>query len=97
MMKNDLAPEFRPGIYQHYKGGTYAALMMVAHHETREPMVVYTSLEKGNVQVREWKQPYPQERGIDAWTDVVKWEVSIPTFDPGITHAPRFIFIRGFA
>ena len=43
---------FRPGIYQHYKGDRYRALFLAAHHETREPWVVYLSLTSGSVNVR---------------------------------------------
>lgn len=84
---------FRPGIYMHYKGPLYAALMLVRHHETREPMVVYTSLEKGNVQVREFES---SGRGVDAWTDVVEWKVPLPD-GSAATHGPRFVFARDFA
>ncbi len=80
---------FVPGVYEHYKGGHYAALMLVAHHETREPMVVYTSLLKGNVQVREWKQPPTPLPAVDSWNDLVAW--------PDGTKQPRFKWLRSFA
>lgn len=84
---------FRPGKYTHYKGGHYAALMLVRHHETREPMVVYVSEEKGNVQVRELRQPSPRADGswphIDAWTDIVEW--------PDGVKRPRFLFAEDFS
>lgn len=89
---------FRPGKYTHYKGGHYAALMLVRHHETREPMVVYVSEEKGNVQVRELRQPaegkqsrayYEGIETIDAWTDIVEW--------PDGVKRPRFLFAEDFA
>lgn len=91
--------EFKAGKYVHYKGGHYSAIMLVAHHETREPMVVYVSQERGNVQVRELRQPSPRADGswphIDAWTDVVEWKVPLPDGSMA-THGPRFIFVEDF-
>lgn len=43
---------FLPGLYEHYKGGLYVALHLVAHHDNRLPMVVYISLTYGSVNVR---------------------------------------------
>jgi hypothetical protein len=66
--------DFKPGLYRHYKGGLYLALMLVHHHQTRELMVVYASLqyaqENGMVphSVRPFKSPLP---GDDSWTDIV--------------------------
>jgi hypothetical protein len=91
ILKEKTMSEFRPGKYVHYKGGHYSAIMLVAHHETREPMVVYVSHEKGNVQVRELRQP-PREgfqtSSVDAWTDVVEW--------PDGEKRPRFVFLGDF-
>ena len=97
---------FRPGIYLHYKGSVYAAHMVVRHHETREPMVVYTSLTKGNVNVREMHKPQ-DGRACDAWTDYVAWNqgVEVPPTYSGPTQGPtgkpgmwatRFVFLRDF-
>jgi Protein of unknown function (DUF1653) len=50
--------DFKLGIYEHYKGGRYTAVMVVQHHQTREPMVVYVSHERGSVNcrpLRGWK------------------------------------------
>ena len=44
--------DFKPGLYKHYRGGFYTALFLVAHHETREPMVIYTSHTYGGVNAR---------------------------------------------
>ena len=44
--------EFKPGLYRHHKGGLYTALMLVTHHETREPMVFYVSHTYGGPNVR---------------------------------------------
>lgn len=47
------AQHFRPGIYRHYKGGTYRALHVARHSEDpTQELVVYESLEKGGVWVR---------------------------------------------
>jgi len=88
---------FRPGLYEHYKGGRYLALMLVEHHETREPYVVYTSLGHGTVNIRPWAKP-----GEDSWTDMVYFKDSIEskccyqeiTLDAG-QKRPRFKFIGG--
>lgn len=45
---------FRSGIYKHYKGGLYRVLFLVRHHDSGEPMVVYASLDRGTLNVREW-------------------------------------------
>lgn len=37
-------PVVTPGLYRHYKGGTYKVLAMVRHSETLEPMVMYQAL-----------------------------------------------------
>jgi hypothetical protein len=84
--------EFKPGVYEHYKGGRYRALMLVDHHETREKMVVYVSLSYGTVNVRELNQPPPQplgRRAVDAWTD------SVQGFDGhGVAETrPRFRYV----
>lgn len=43
------------GIYRHYKGGRYRVLAVARHHETGQPYVVYQSLERGSVNVREFE------------------------------------------
>ena len=41
------------GFYRHYKGGIYRVLGMARHHETGEPVVIYFSMERGSINVRE--------------------------------------------
>ena len=36
--------EFKPGIYQHYKGNYYRLIVLATHSETLEPVVVYQAL-----------------------------------------------------
>lgn len=38
-------PELRPGIYRHYKGGSYLVLTLALLEENQEPCVVYVSLQ----------------------------------------------------
>lgn len=58
---------FKPGVYAHYKGSMYTALMLVHHHDSRELLVVYLSHSHGTLNVREWYVP-----GSDSWTDMVR-------------------------
>lgn len=79
--------DFKPGLYQHYTGDLYRALMLVNHHETREHMVVYVSLKHGSSNVREYAT-----EGKDSWTDVVNVGDSD---DPGeYQPVARFTFLR---
>lgn len=99
-----MADDFKPGIYTHYKGGMYTALMLVRHHETRELLVLYVSHKTGNIQVRELRQPEMADMGtvqlqpsrVDAWTDVVEWQVPMPD-GSAATHGPRFVYVGALA
>lgn len=74
---------FVPGLYRHYKGGLYRAISLVAHHETREPWVLYLSLKQGSMNVR----PY---FGAGGWSTTVDAQGL-----PGPTmQVPRFEYIR---
>lgn len=57
--------DFKPGIYQHFKGNEYELLYLAKHSETREDMVVYRALygERGI-----WVRPAAM------WNEVVAWE-----------------------
>jgi len=48
--------EFKPGIYQHYKGNKYLALGVAKHSETLEELVVYITL-YDNEQSKIWVRP----------------------------------------
>ena len=67
----DEEQKFRPGNYKHYRGGTYTALGLVKHHETRKPMVLYVSHANGTLNVRPLK---PMAGDSDAWDDWVELE-----------------------
>jgi hypothetical protein len=92
---------FSPGVYAHYKGGTYSALALIPHHEHREDLAVveYVSLTKGNRSFREYRQSDRWGRAVDAWTDRVKWEVPVPAGVPLTSDGlyPRFVFVRALA
>ncbi len=77
-----MEPEvFRPGLYRHYRGGTYNALALVTHHETRAPMVIYVSLTYGTVNVRPL---HGWEGDRDGWLDPVR---------QGTKFIERFTFV----
>lgn len=46
-------PDFKPGLYRHFKGGTYEALRLVRHSETEEWLVLYK-----NADGAYWVRPY---------------------------------------
>lgn len=52
--------------YKHYKGGTYEALMLAVHTETKEELVVYRNLEHNTIHARplnvwkSWKNGRPR-------------------------------------
>lgn len=50
---HDTAPEFKPGIYRHYKGNLYELFDLARHSETLEPLFVYKSVETGEA----WARP----------------------------------------
>jgi hypothetical protein len=79
--------EFKPGIYEHYKGDRYQALFLAEHHETRQPFVTYLSLSKGTINLRPW-----HSLTDDAWTDLVREQVP----DGAEPHPwrPRFKYLE---
>jgi hypothetical protein len=40
--------QIQKGLYEHYKGKRYEVLDVAIHTETREPMVIYKALYKGD-------------------------------------------------
>ena len=40
--------QVQKGLYEHYKGNRYEVVDFAIHTETREPMVIYKALYKGN-------------------------------------------------
>jgi hypothetical protein len=67
----DTFATFRPGKYRHYKGGLYTAIVLVTHHDTRTPMVLYMSHETGTLTVRPLRK---MAHDADAWNDWVEYE-----------------------
>ncbi len=94
---------FKFGIYEHYRGGRYTALMIVQHHDTRRPMVVYVSHERGSINcrpLRGWSGPLyaeddprrlqdPACHDPDGWLDPVE----VPGVDGMVSRQPRFKYI----
>lgn len=56
------------GLYLHYKGGVYLVIAVAEHHDTREKMVVYLSLEKGTINVRPFRA---SDSDPDGWTTTI--------------------------
>lgn len=73
---------FKPGLYEHYKGGLYVALGLVTHHHTRKPMVVYVSCKYGTTNVRPLEG---WDRDEDGWTDI--------TVNDAGDEVPRFKYV----
>lgn len=77
-----LARGFRPGIYRHYKGGLYHALLVGRSSEAREEeSVVYRSLEKGSVWIRPLAMFLEDVKTADyegprfAWVREADWDI----------------------
>ncbi len=80
-------PDFKPGLYEHYKGGRYIALHLVRHHESSELFVVYVSCSHGTVNIREYASP-----GKDSWCDIMYRTYDL--FDPEkLNDTPRFRYL----
>lgn len=87
--------EFRPGVYQHYKGGFYRALFLAKEEERSKEdlgpffVVVYVSLAHGTIWTRplnEDQRWYDPPRPPSAWTDLVTWT------DPNGFQTKRYRF-----
>jgi hypothetical protein len=46
--------EVTPGIYHHYKGGTYTVIGIATHVDTKEVVVVYQGIQTGHIWYREY-------------------------------------------
>lgn len=73
---------FKLGIYRHYKGGLYLAVVVASMHDSREKHVVYYSFEHETWNVRPL-----QKEGEDSWEDRVE-------IAPGV-YQPRFEYLGG--
>lgn len=85
---------FKPGVYNHYKGGIYHALGLVTHHDTRHPMVVYVNAEKAELTVRPlrgWVYDNDEHNGC---TDEDGWLDSVGGSDFDDPRMDRFVFVR---
>jgi len=57
-----------PGLYKHFKGGTYKVLQIAKHSETEELMVVYQSMQDGEA----WVRP------LSMWNQTITWQDGNP-------------------
>jgi hypothetical protein len=81
------AREYKPGLYKHQKTGSfYTALMLVTHHGSRKPYVLYISHTYGGANIRPLV-PVPGDP--DAWTDLVRVGNSGGSAD----WTPRFAYL----
>jgi len=76
---------FIPGLYRHYKGALYQALMLVTHHETNLKYVVYIPYEHPESGVRLCEY----DHGDSPWIGFVQ-EVKPTETEPGSTEVSRF-------
>jgi len=63
--------KFKPGIYKHFKGNLYYALMVAKHSETEEEMVIYISL-YNNEYSQVWIRPLEDFMGNKTLEDGTK-------------------------
>ncbi len=55
--------DFFPGVYNHFKGGRYRALLLAQSEATLEYVVIYVHLDDGSV----WTRP------LESWCEPVTW------------------------
>lgn len=70
--------EIKPGVYQHFKGGTYQVLGVAQHSETGVDLVVYVVV----AALRYVSGPQMYARPVSMWSDDVTW--------PDGSVGPRF-------
>jgi hypothetical protein len=63
--------KFKPGIYEHFKGGKYLALFIAKHSETLEDYVVYISL-YDNENSHVWIRPLKDFNGYKEFEDGIR-------------------------
>jgi len=84
---------FKPGLYEHYKGRRYNAIRIVIHHETLQPWVLYVSdkYNPSDPNAEAWIRPLnaPSMSDVSAWTDVVGVPSGLP-----VAGVKRFRFIE---
>lgn len=85
------AAEFKLGVWEHYKGGRYTVIMLVRHHDTGLPMVVYVSHEKGSINCRPLVGWRTDELGLPHDEDGFLDELRLPDRPNDIV--PRFVYI----
>jgi hypothetical protein len=75
------------GIYKHYKGGYYQVLGIGQHSETDELMVVYVSLDAGQLGPRLRVRPL---NGVGGWNEPVRHSQVGGT---SVIVTPRFEYV----
>jgi hypothetical protein len=90
-----MAVDFTPGVYRHYKGGTYLAMSVAYHERTAEPMVVYIQIEEvahRNPKALQFVRP------LKEWTELVSLDTPMTahTRGPDVMpkRMPRFTLIK---
>lgn len=74
--------EFKPGVYEHFKGGLYRALVLAQHHhETNRKFVVYVSLQNGLIYTREYDHgASPWNANVQKWLGLADEYATVPRF-----------------
>lgn len=68
--KNFEERKFIPGVYRHFKGGMYLALILAKHSETEEDLVVYIPLYyKEESETKVWVRPLQNFMGTKELED----------------------------
>ncbi len=64
---------FKPGVYKHFKGDLYFAMMLAKDSETLDDFVVYIPLYfKPNINTRAWIRPLEDFMGYKVMEDGTK-------------------------
>lgn len=68
--------KFKPGVYKHFKGNLYLALMVAKHSESEEDVVVYIGLYENDLS-NVWVRPldsFMGEKELEDGTKVKRFE-----------------------